>query len=143
MKWRDVVSFAGHALCLWARNIGRCLQLLIQELGGRGEGLGFQNMRGVRDQVEAFRRLTQNRVNQLCPPTPIEMDMEDMFWEIPEEEVAKALDWAMRGQKGLQWFCQHRRGVRKLDRLGWGSSADVSITVSMYRLLQLHWRRRC
>ena len=88
-------------------------------------------MRGVRDQVEAFRRLTQNRVNQLCPPTPIEMDMEDMFWEIPEEEVAKALDWAMRlarGKKEILRFCLHRRGVRKLDRLGRGSPSDyVSI----------------
>ena len=35
------------------------------------------------------------------------MDMEDMFWEIPQEEVEKALDWDMgmvRGGKDLKWF---------------------------------------
>ena len=50
--------------------------------------------------------------------------MGDMLWEIPQEEVAKALDWAMqivRGRKELQWFCLHRQGVKKLDRLGRGS----------------------
>ena len=44
-------------------------------------GLGFQNMRGVRDQIEAIRRLTQNCTNPQFPPLPMEMDMEDMFWE--------------------------------------------------------------
>ena len=62
----------------------------------------------------------------------MEIDMEDMFWEIPQEEVAKALDWAMRlarGKKEILRFCLHRRGVRKLDRLGRGSSSDyVSIS---------------
>ena len=59
-------------------------------------GLGFQNMRGVRDQVEAIRRLTQNCTNHQHPPLPMEMDMEDMFWEIPQEEVGQALEWAMK-----------------------------------------------
>jgi hypothetical protein len=57
----------------------------------------------------------------------MEMDMEDMFWEIPKQEVAKALKWAIRlvkkGKKE-QWFCLHKRGMKKLDRLGKGASND-------------------
>ena len=45
-----------------------------------------------------------------------------VFWEIPQEEVAKALTWALQLVRGrrqeLQWFCLHRRGVKKLHRLG-------------------------
>ena len=70
LKWRDVVSFAGHLLRPWARYIGRCLQLLIQELGGRVEGLGFQNMPGVRDQVEAvFEKSPDIMRSSLCSCT--------------------------------------------------------------------------
>ena len=46
LKWRDVVSFAGDLLRPWTRYIGRCLQLLIQELGGLGQGLGSKICRG-------------------------------------------------------------------------------------------------
>ena len=57
----------------------------------------------------------------------MEMDMEDMFWEIPKKEVAKALKWAIRlvneGKKG-QWFCLHKHGMKKLDRPGKGASED-------------------
>ena len=53
-------------------------------------GLGFQNMHGVRDQVEAIHRLTQNCASHQCPPVPMEMDMEDMFWEIPQGEMGEA-----------------------------------------------------
>jgi len=35
------------------------------------------------------------RKNDLC-----EMDMEDMFWEIPTHEVFQALDWAIGEIKG-------------------------------------------
>ena len=101
-------------------------------------GLGFQNMRGVRDQVEAVRRLTQNCTNPQHPPLPMEMDMEDMFWEIPQEEVGQAMKWAMkmvRGGEGLQWFCLHRRGMRKLDRLGKGASSDY-VSVSEEEVLR-------
>uniref|UniRef100_A0A7S1I2K4 Uncharacterized protein n=1 Tax=Eutreptiella gymnastica TaxID=73025 RepID=A0A7S1I2K4_9EUGL len=62
------------------------------------------------------------RKNDLC-----EMDMEDMFWEIPKHEVVEALKWAIgsvKGRKKEQWFCLHRRGVRKLDRFGKGASSD-------------------
>ena len=53
--------------------------------------------------------------------------MEEILWEIPEGEVERALQWALqlvRGRKKLQGFYLHRRGVRKLDRLGRGSSTD-------------------
>ena len=55
------------------------------------------------------------------------MDMEDMFWEIPKHEVVEALRWAIesvKGKKKEQWFCLHRRGVRKLDRFGKGASSE-------------------
>ena len=95
-------------------------------------------MRGVRDQIEAIRRLTQNCTNPQFTPLPMEMDMEDMFWEIPQEEVGQALEWAMkmvRGGKDLQWFCLHRRGMRKLDRLGKGASSDY-VSVSEEEVLR-------
>ena len=81
-----VVSFAGHPLSPWAQYVGRWLQLVIFEIEGRGECLGFQNLRGVRDQINAFHRLGGGGSPDTYPREPMEMDMEDMFREIPKKE---------------------------------------------------------
>ena len=53
--------------------------------------------------------------------------MEDLLWEIPQGEVELALKWAVQlvgGRKKLHRCRLHRRGVKKLDRSGQGSSSD-------------------
>ena len=78
------------------------------------------------------------------PPKPTEMDMDDMFWGIPKKEVIFSLEWAIKSIKGkrrTQWFCLHKRGIKKLDRLGQGNSGNyISISdeqVSRYVLFDI------
>ena len=69
LKFRDVVSFSGHALRPWARIVGRCLQLLITELCGQGIGIGFQNLRGVcMIKLLPWIDSPQTRVPKVSPP---------------------------------------------------------------------------
>ena len=71
LKWRDVVSFSGHVLRPWAHYVGRCLQILISELCAKGIGLGFQNLRGVRDQMGAFDMLPPKFGGARNSPVPL------------------------------------------------------------------------
>ena len=141
VKWQDVISYAGHVFRPWARKIGRCLQLVIGELSENNLGIGFQRLLGVRDQARAFHRLQGQmgldegtpservaatpRQNDLC-----EMDMDDMFWEIPTQEVFQSLEWALgeiKGRRDHLWFSIAKGGLRERDRLGRASSKDYDI----------------
>ena len=57
LRWRDIVSFAGHPLQAWSRVMSRCLQMLVSFLIDQGIGLGFAKMQGVRDQLHAAARM--------------------------------------------------------------------------------------
>ena len=87
-------------------------------------GLGLQNLRGVRGQVRSIHRLTPQYRTPHGPPCPEEMDMEDVFWEIPTPEVHEALAWALkllRGKREVIWFAIRNRGIQKKTRdLGGG-----------------------
>ena len=57
----------------------------------------------------------------------MEKDMEDMFWEIPKHEAQAAISWAMslvKGNKKDLWFAIHRGRLRRLDRIGKGTSRN-------------------
>ena len=90
LKWRDIVSFAGHPLQAWSRVVSRCLQMLVNHLIDRGTGLGFAKMQGVRDEIHAAVRMGRKPQSLSLK----EEDMTDMFWEIPSTEVKSALSWA-------------------------------------------------
>ena len=46
-------------------------------------------MLGVRDMILSARRLGASRSNMSLS----EMDMDDMFWQIPQNEVLASVDW--------------------------------------------------
>ena len=56
--------------------------------------------------------------------------MEDMFWEIPTEEVFRALKWAfdtVHKQKRALWFSIAKGGLSRRDRIGKASASDYVI----------------
>ena len=60
-------------------------------------------------------------------PLLLEMDMDDMFWEIPPSEITSAIEWAFRkvaGKNRLFWASIHRGGLKEPDRKGTGSSSN-------------------
>ena len=78
-------------------------------MASEGKGIGVQDLKGVRDQIESFRRLQgmggggggpDTKKEDWFPPEPTEMDMDDMFWEIPKNEVILSLDWALKSLRG-------------------------------------------
>ena len=79
--------------------IGRALQVVIRELADKNLGLGFQNLKGTRDQAKAGERLCR-QLGCKTAPLMLEMDMDDMFWEIPPNEIALAIEWAFRTTAG-------------------------------------------
>ena len=115
----------------WARCVGRCLQLLINELCHLREGLGFQRLLGVSDQAHAIFRL-QTRANYEggpMAPKCMEKDMVDMFWEIPQDQIMLALDWAhqkLKGGKSNLWLGIAEGGQRHVHRIGFASSSDFA-----------------
>ena len=62
-------------------------------------GLGFQRLQGVRDQLRALGRLT-NCMGEGVTYNFIEQDMNDMFWNIPKDEVLKAISRGRATLKG-------------------------------------------
>ena len=87
-------------------------------------------MRGTRDQCFAAKRL-QEILGPQDSPWALEMDMDDMFWELSVEETKKAPKWAFRVVSGKKtfWACIHKGGLRELDRVGVGS-ADNFVSTS-------------
>ena len=64
-----------------------------------GIGIGFQRMFGVRHQARTVSRFIA-QMGGACLLTLTEMDIGDMFWEIPTQEVFKAVEWAIKHVKG-------------------------------------------
>ena len=111
--------------------MGRSLQLLVNELCHLREGLGFQRLLGVRDQAHAIFRLHTRAAygGDPIPPKCMEKDMDDMFWEIPLDQIMIALEWAhkkLRGKRQNLWFSIAKGGQRHLDRVGTASSSDFT-----------------
>ena len=118
LRWRDIVSFAGHPLQAWSRVMSRCLQMLVSFLIDQGIGLGFAKMQGVRDQLQVAARMG-------CLPHETEFkeeDMADMFWEIPATDVQLAVQWALNTVRAKQRAANLCFSVSKesnhLDRIG-------------------------
>ena len=91
LKWRDIVSFAGHLLRAWSCVVSTCLQMLVNHLIDQRTRVGFAKMQGVRGQNHAA-------VHMGGTPQSLslkEADMTDMFWEILSTEVKAALSWAL------------------------------------------------
>ena len=137
LKWRDSISYSHHPYKKCTKTIGRCLQLAIKELTLGCNGLGFQNLRGVRDQGRAVRRLRSQMGpdhDQNCLPDIFcEMDMDDMFWEMPTREIFKSLKWAMKElgqQKRAVWFSITKGGLKQRDRVRRASARDFWIVSS-------------
>ena len=94
-----------------------------------GIGIGFRRMFGVRAQARAVSRFIA-QMGGNCLLTLSEMDMDDMFWEIPTQEVFKAVEWAIRhvkGGGGQLFFSLAKGNMRQLDWLG--SSSGKSFVV--------------
>ena len=98
LKWRDGITYTHFIFRPWARAVGRCLQLRVNELCHTRQGLGFQRLVGVRDQGYAIHRLSMQIGSKPLSRDLgcIEKDMEDMFWEIPTSEITLALEWAAK-----------------------------------------------
>ena len=57
----------------------------------------------------------------------MEKDMDNIFWEIPQDQIMVALEWAhkkLRGGRNNLWFSRAKGGQRHLDRVGTASSSD-------------------
>ena len=127
LKWRDIVSFAGHPLQAWSRVVSRCLHMLVNHLTDQGTGLSFAKMQGVRDQIHAAVRMGGNPRSLSLK----EEDMTDMFWEIPSTEVKSALSWALSEVgKSARSKCLSfsvSKESKALDRLGKASTKGFVI----------------
>ena len=74
-------------------------------------------MLGVRDQIMAATRL----VGQVGDIRFLEQDMEDMYWEVPKDEMLQSLTWALallsKGKTVLS-FSIAKGDLNELDRVG-------------------------
>ena len=129
LKWRDIVSYARHIFKRYAKAVGRSLQLLVRELCHLQQGIGFQNLLGVRDQARAFQKF-HTTVGTHSTVHLAEKDMTDMFWEIPKPQIISALQWAIAKSKRRGktcFFSIAKNGLNFLDRLGRATTRDFSI----------------
>ena len=149
LKYRTGVSYKNHPLQSYSRVISRCLQRGLEELMIRTPVLGFPGMLGVRDLIFAARRVG-------ATPGSLELkelDMDDMFWEIPQTEVIASVRWLIstlraRNKKpvpkqtrqtsqqtldvtpaaplGVEalWFSISKSGDKSLDRVGKAAGKD-------------------
>jgi hypothetical protein len=93
LKFRDIISFARHPVRPWARLISRVTQLMVSFLYNDMDNvLGKPTLVGVRDLLSTVASsLTPDWHTTLLR----EMDMADMFWELPTGEVIRAMRWAL------------------------------------------------
>ena len=108
--------------------ICQCLQQLIVFITLTLPTYSMQRLPGVRDQATAPQRpMTPSHQVHFC-----EQDMEDMFWEIPKQDVLTTLRWALRQVKldgeDRVTFAIERSGVKPLGRLGTGASHAYSFS---------------
>ena len=119
VKWRDVFAFTSVVVQSYAKLIGRCLRLLLGEMYVTLDTLALPVMLGVRDVVQAARKIQPDRTKMHLH----EADIDDMYWEIDKNECLHAIDFAiskvrkMRREKTLT-FALHRSGDKSLDRIG-------------------------
>ena len=127
LKWRDIVSFAGHPLQAGSRVVSKCLQMLVNHLIDQGTGLAFAKMQGVRDQIHAVVCMGGNPQSLSLK----EEDVTDMFWEIPSTEVKSALSWALsevgKSSRSKSLSFSVSKESKALDRLGKASTKGFVI----------------
>ena len=100
-------------------------------------GLGFARMLGVRDLIFSARRVGGSTANISLA----EMDMDNMFWQIPQEDVVESVNWIFSILNGSYlsckpnsklrkkeiWFSISKTGDRGLDRVGKSSARTFHI----------------
>ena len=100
LKWQDVISFPKHCFRGWGRLVGRTLQLVVLDIAGRVFCFGLQNMLGIRDQIMAATRLVGREGDVCC----LEQNMEDMYYQVPKDEMLQSLTW--------RWPCCPKEKLR-------------------------------
>ena len=167
VKYRTVVSYKNHPLQSYSRVISRCLQRGLEELMVRTTVLGFPGMLGLRDVIFAARRVG-------ATPGGLElkeMDMDDMFWEIPQTEVIASVRWLIstlhaRNKKpvpkltrqtsqqtlevpaadalGVEtlWFSISKPGDKSLDRVGKAIGRDFRMITTEQIIRFLHFNMK-
>ena len=127
LRWRDIVSFAGHPLQAWSRVMSRCLLMLVSFLIDQGIGLGFAKMQGVRDQLQAAARM-----GAITHETEFnDEDMADMFQEIPATDVKWAVQWALNAVRAKHRATNLSFSASKesnhLDRIGRSTAPGYTV----------------
>ena len=94
LKWRVVFAFSGVALQSFAKLCGRTLRLLLNELYASVHitSIALPVMMGVRDLVQAVSRIQTSRSRV----EPIEIDIDDMYWELGKDTCMDAIRFAIR-----------------------------------------------
>ena len=112
-----------HPLQGWSRLISRSLQLLCSAVSAKKQNLGFATMLGVRDQIGALGGVVgKASSSEFC-----ELDMDNVFWAIPQHEAIQSMTWAFdacRKGKNDLWFSLARGGEKALDRIGKSSGTQ-------------------
>ena len=104
----------------YAKLVSRCLQLIAMEGHRHLRSLGMPIMVRVRDIVGTLSRISPSTSRVFLH----EADMDDMFWNIPKDEIVPAiksvLDSLRECAMGKRefWFSLHRAGDKSLDRIG-------------------------
>ena len=124
----------------YARVIGRCLQLIAKALYLDSTTFGFPLMLGTTDFAQTCIRLSADTTQiHVC-----EKDMQDMYWEIPQDQVLQSFNWAVSHlgdarRHPITYFAIHRGGDKVLNRLGKGSEDQFwNIPVS-FVYQYVHW----
>ena len=127
LKWRYIVTFVSHPLCIWGEIVGRCLGLIVKGVMELCNHIATPLMHGVRDMFSPCLRINPNWSNTKMA----EIDQDDQYWQIDKHEVKLAFTWTVKKLKSsrngasslLNWF-SISKVCKKLDRLGTSTSSD-------------------
>ena len=80
LKWRDFIAYTKFIFRPWARLIGRCLQLCVNQLCHTRQGLGFLCRLGIRERAFAIQHLSQQTGSApfMRGPECVEKDMDTL-----------------------------------------------------------------
>ena len=101
---------------------------------------GFPLMLGTTDFAPTCIRLSADTTQiHVC-----EKDMQDMYWEIPKDQVLHFFNWAVSHlgdarRHPITYFAIHRGGDKVLDRLGKGSEDQFRKIPVSFLYQYVHW----